>query len=47
MKVDTTNTYVPGVDFGRPSIRIEGKKSYTHGLFIADIAHMPGPACGK
>ncbi|KAF2423697.1 hypothetical protein EJ08DRAFT_559470, partial [Tothia fuscella] len=31
---------------GRPSVRIEGTTSYTKGLFIADIAHMPGNACG-
>ncbi|KAF2098069.1 glycoside hydrolase family 16 protein, partial [Rhizodiscina lignyota] len=31
---------------GRSSIRIESKKSYTHGLFIADISHMPGSLCG-
>lgn len=36
-----------GVDFenhtttGRPSVRVISKKSYTKGLFIADIAHMP------
>jgi hypothetical protein len=31
---------------GRPSVRLEGKRAYTKGLFIADIAHMPGNACG-
>ncbi|TLD37930.1 glycoside hydrolase family protein [Venturia nashicola] len=31
---------------GRASVRLEGKTSYTKGLFIADIAHMPGNACG-
>jgi hypothetical protein len=30
---------------GRKSIRIEGKQNYTHGLFIADIAHVPS-GCG-
>lgn len=44
--VDTTNSYMPGKDWGRPSIRIESKRSWTHGLFVADIAHMPGSACG-
>ncbi|RDL31760.1 uncharacterized protein BP5553_09162 [Venustampulla echinocandica] len=31
---------------GRKSVRISSKKSWTHGLFIADIAHMPGGICG-
>jgi hypothetical protein len=39
------STYNPGSP-GRSSVRVSSKKSYTHGLFIADIAHMPGNACG-
>ena len=42
-----------GVDYknvasgrGRPSVRIETKKSYQHGLFVIDIAHMSGGICG-
>jgi hypothetical protein len=31
---------------GRKSVRISSKKSWTHGLFIADIKHMPGGICG-
>ncbi|KAL3418636.1 putative endo-1,3(4)-beta-glucanase [Phlyctema vagabunda] len=31
---------------GRPSVRVSSSKTYTHGLFIADIAHMPGSICG-
>jgi len=31
---------------GRPSVRLIGKESYNHGLFIADITHMPGGICG-
>lgn len=31
---------------GRNSVRISSKKSWTHGLFIADVAHMPGTICG-
>jgi hypothetical protein len=31
---------------GRMSVRLEGKTTYTHGLFIADIKHMPQSACG-
>ncbi|CAG8949392.1 hypothetical protein HYFRA_00005021 [Hymenoscyphus fraxineus] len=43
MGVDHTTVNPNG---GRPSVRVTSKKSYTHGLFIADIAHMPGSACG-
>jgi len=31
---------------GRPSVRLESKKSYNKGLFIADFAHFPATACG-
>jgi hypothetical protein len=31
---------------GRASVRLTSNKAYTHGLFIADIAHMPGSICG-
>lgn len=42
--VDST-TYNPGSP-GRKSVRVTSNKAYTHGLFIADIAHMPGSICG-
>ena len=50
--VDSTHTYnasepyvgINGV--GRPSVRITSTKKYNHGLFIADISHMPGGVCG-
>lgn len=42
--VDSKNTY--GLDEGRPSIRLESKESYDHGLFIADFLHMPPSQCG-
>lgn len=42
-----------GVDYnttnpanGRKSVRVESQKSWTHGLFISDIAHMPGSIAG-
>lgn len=45
-------TYM-GVDYktvnptsGRASVRVSSNKLYNHGLFIADIAHMPGSICG-
>lgn len=31
---------------GRASTRVSSNTAYTHGLFIADIAHMPGGICG-
>jgi len=31
---------------GRASVRLESKKKYTHGLFIADLFHMPNSVCG-
>ncbi|KAG5925583.1 hypothetical protein E4U42_004162 [Claviceps africana] len=43
MGVDHQTQY-PGN--GRKSIRVESHKTFTHGLFIADIAHMPGSICG-
>jgi len=40
-----SSTYNPG-SAGRKSVRVTSNKAYTHGLFIADIAHMPGSICG-
>jgi beta-glucanase (GH16 family) len=41
--VDDT-TYNPSA--GRASVRVTSNAGFTHGLFIADIAHMPGSICG-
>lgn len=46
MGVDHTSTLSTS-SAGRPSIRVSSNKAYTHGLFIADIAHMPGSICGS
>lgn len=43
MGVDHTTKNPSG---GRGSVRVSSNKAYTHGLFIADIAHMPGDICG-
>lgn len=40
--VDSTN-HAPD---GRASLRLESKQSYSTGLVIADIAHMPDSTCG-
>jgi hypothetical protein len=43
--VDSVNTYTTK-DAGRPSVRITSNDDFTHGLFIADFAHMPTSTCG-
>jgi hypothetical protein len=43
LHVDHTNA----APSGRASVRLTSQKSYTHGLFIADIAHMPSSTCGS
>lgn len=40
--VDSTNV----TSNGRNSIRVTSTAAYHHGLFIVDIAHMPGGICG-
>lgn len=42
MGVDSSNT-TPG---GRPSVRLTSKNSYSNGLVVVDIEHMPGGICG-
>jgi hypothetical protein len=52
--INTNNDQVYiGVDYstvnpsaGRASVRVTSNQDYTHGLFTADIAHMPGSICG-
>lgn len=46
MGVDYTSTIDPN-GAGRKSVRVETKKSYDYGLFIVDLKHMPGNACGS
>ncbi|PVI08183.1 glycoside hydrolase family 16 protein [Periconia macrospinosa] len=42
--VDSTNVYTPN-DQGRPSVRLESKMTFTEGLFVIDLTHMP-VGCG-
>ncbi|PYH50049.1 glycoside hydrolase family 16 protein [Aspergillus saccharolyticus JOP 1030-1] len=42
MGVDHTNV----ASSGRESVRLTSNSQYTHGLFIVDLAHMPGGICG-
>lgn len=41
--VDSTNI---ASGTGRSSVKIISNKSYNRGLFILDLAHMPGSICG-
>jgi Glycosyl hydrolases family 16 len=46
---DNDNVFMkssPTIDGPRESIRLEGKDRYNHGLFIADLVHMP-VGCGQ
>jgi hypothetical protein len=40
MSVDSTNKFPLGGP-GRPALRLTSNNSYTHGMFIADVRHMP------
>ncbi|KAF1975347.1 hypothetical protein BU23DRAFT_588682 [Bimuria novae-zelandiae CBS 107.79] len=42
--VDSSNIYTPGGP-GRPSVRIESKLTFTEGLFVIDLLHVP-VGCG-
>jgi hypothetical protein len=55
VKVNKNNQLYIGVDnrtvinsarTGRGSVRLESKESWSSGLLVADIAHMPGNQCG-
>ena len=39
--VDTFSILDPNANLGRQSIRLQSVKTYTHGLFILDVAHLP------
>lgn len=40
--VDHSNTTTTG----RESVRLQSTNTYTHGLVILDLEHMPGGVCG-
>ncbi|GAD96227.1 GPI anchored endo-1,3(4)-beta-glucanase, putative [Paecilomyces variotii No. 5] len=46
MGVDSHTVLNPTSGPGRTSVRVQSKKTYTNGLFVADIQHMPESACG-
>ena len=49
---DTQSVFM-GVDYtskdpaGRASVRLESKTTYSHGLLVADLRHMPDSTCGS
>ncbi|KAK8065755.1 Hyaluronidase [Apiospora hydei] len=45
IQADSTTSYNIN-DKGRASIRLESFDTFDNGLLLADIAHMPGSACG-
>lgn len=45
MGVDHSSTIDPN-GVGRDSVRIESKGFYDYGLYVVDVAHMPGSICG-
>ncbi|KAK7967302.1 uncharacterized protein PG986_001579 [Apiospora aurea] len=45
IQADSTTSYNLN-DKGRASIRLESFDTFDNGLLLADIAHMPGSACG-
>jgi hypothetical protein len=44
-RADNTSS-VATTSSGRPSVRLEGTTKYNKGIYVADIQHMPGNACG-
>ncbi|KAI4853114.1 hypothetical protein E4T44_01044 [Aureobasidium sp. EXF-8845] len=44
--VDNSTVLYANSSTGRKSVRLEGNVNYNHGLFLADIKHMPGSICG-
>ena len=44
--VETTQVLDPNANLGRLSLRLTSIESWTHGLFILDLAHMPDAVCG-
>ncbi|KAL1980751.1 hypothetical protein VTN96DRAFT_3558 [Rasamsonia emersonii] len=54
ISADANNSVYIGVDHtnvasgsGRQSVRLTSINTYTHGLIILDLAHMPGSVCGS
>ena len=39
--VDITSKLDPKANLGRKSVRLQSVKTYTHRLFVLDVAHLP------
>jgi hypothetical protein len=39
--VDTVGILDPNANLGRKSIRLQSVETYTHGLFVLDVKHLP------
>ena len=44
--VDTSQILDPNANLGRLSLRLTTIRTWTHGLFILDLAHIPAAVCG-
>ncbi|RMY05108.1 hypothetical protein D0867_10126 [Hortaea werneckii] len=44
--VDTVKYLDPDANLGRPSLRLSSRQTWSHGLFILDLKHMPANVCG-
>ena len=44
--MDYTSTLTVAPNAGRKSIRLQGAQTFTTGLMVADIQHMPASICG-
>lgn len=44
--VDSTTVLTGSTARGRASVRLESRKQYTKGMFVADLYHMPEEVCG-
>lgn len=39
--VDTSSILDPNANLGRKSLRLHSVQTFTHGLFVLDVAHVP------
>ncbi|KAK4906824.1 hypothetical protein LTR66_017686 [Elasticomyces elasticus] len=46
MGVDSSSILDPTKGPGRASVRLQSKNSWTKGLFVLDVPHMPASVCG-
>ncbi|KAM0723771.1 hypothetical protein Q7P37_000761 [Cladosporium fusiforme] len=44
--VDTKGVLDPNANLGRMSLRLQSVATFTHGLFVLDVKHLPANVCG-